>query len=120
MGNLCRLESSLPLRARSCPRFLHDNGAKVLLSVGGWSYNDTPLENVFMAATAGEAGIERFADSILAMCGEYGFDGVDIDWEHPRVDGTSAKQYEALMLTLSERLHAQGSLLQAIGNSIEP
>lgn len=36
-----------------------------------------------------------------------------MDWEHPRVDGTSAKQYEALMLVLSEELHAKGKLLTA-------
>lgn len=91
----------------------HENGAKVLLSVGGWSYQDVPLEPVFMEATADEAGTERLAENILAMCEEYGFDGVDMDWEHPRTDGSSARQYESLMLTLSEKLHARGKLLTA-------
>ena len=66
-----------------------------------------------MEATANEGKIQRFAESILSMCEAYGFDGVDMDWEHPRVDGTSAKQYESLMLLLSEKLHAQGKLLTA-------
>lgn len=110
-GGLRDLEN--PDTARALIRSAHENGAKVLLSVGGWSYNDTPLEGVFMEATATGAGVERLAESILAMCGEYGFDGVDMDWEHPRVDGSSARQYESLMQTLSQRLHAEGKLLTA-------
>lgn len=110
-GGLRDLEN--PETAKTLIRSAHVNGAKVLLSVGGWSYNDTPLENVFMEATADGARLQRFVESILTMCEAYGFDGVDMDWEHPRVDGSSAKQYEALMLALSERLHAQGRLLTA-------
>ena len=110
-GGLRDLEN--PDTARALIRSAHNNGAKVLLSVGGWSYNDAPLENVFMEATADDERLQRFVESILDMCGEYGFDGVDMDWEHPRADGTSARQYEALMLALSERLHAEGKLLTA-------
>ena len=107
------LDLQNPDTARTILQSAHANGAKVLLSVGGWSYNDIPLENVFVEATANETKIRQFAESILSMCETYGFDGVDMDWEHPRVDGTSAKQYESLMLLLSERLHAQGKLLTA-------
>ncbi len=110
-GGLRDLEN--PDTARALIRSAHNNGAKVLLSVGGWSYNDAPLENVFMEATADDERLQRFVESILDMCDEFGFDGVDMDWEHPRVDGTSARQYEALMLALSERLHAKGKLLTA-------
>ena len=110
-GGLRDLEN--PDTARTLIRSAHENGAKVLLSVGGWSYNDTPLEGVFMEATASAANLQRFVEAILAMCEAYGFDGVDMDWEHPRVDGSSARQYEALMLALSEQLHARGKLLTA-------
>ena len=37
------------------------------------------------------------------MCNEYGFDGVDMDWEHPRVDGPSKDQYQELILTWQTR-----------------
>lgn len=107
-GDMRPLEN--PETARELIPRPHQNGAKVLLSVGGWSYNDMPLENVFMEAAAG-AG--KLAGNIMGMCGQYGFDGADMDWEHPQVDGTSAKQYEALMLALAERLHAEGKLLTA-------
>jgi len=110
-GGLRDLEN--PETAAALIRSAHENGAKVLLSVGGWSYNDAPLENVFMAATSTDAGVNRLAENILAMCEQYGFDGVDMDWEHPRVDGGSAGRYESLMLALSEPLHARGKLLTA-------
>ncbi len=108
-GALRDLEN--PETAKELIRSAHANGAKVLLSIGGWSYNDTPLEGVFMEATSDSAKVQKFAENIFAMCEEYGFDGIDMDWEHPRVDGTSAKQYEALMLALSEKLHAVDKLL---------
>ncbi len=110
-GDLRDLEN--PNTAKTLIRYAHENGAKVLLSIGGWSYNDIPLESVFMEATSDEIKIQRFVQNILTMCDEYGFDGVDMDWEHPRVDGTSAKQYESLMLALAEPLHAKDKLLTA-------
>lgn len=110
-GGLLELEN--PDTAQTLIRSAHENGAKVLMSVGGWSYHDTPLEGVFMKATSTDEGVERLAQSITTMCEEYGFDGVDMDWEHPRVDGSSASQYEKLMLTLAERLHAEDKLLTA-------
>lgn len=110
-GELRGLEN--PETASELIRSAHKNGAKVLLSVGGWSYNDVPLEGTFMEATSDSEKTNRFAENIIAMCDEYGFDGIDMDWEHPRVDGTSAKQYEELMLILSEKLHAKGKLLTA-------
>lgn len=110
-GGLRDLEN--PDTAAELIRSAHENGAKVLLSVGGWSYNDTPLEGVFMEATSDSEKVLKFTGNIISMCDKYGFDGVDMDWEHPRADGASAKQYEELMLALSENLHAEGKLLTA-------
>ena len=89
----------------------HNAGRKVLLAIGGWSYNDTPLENVFVSATSTEEKRNAFVSAILTMCDQYGFDGIDMDWEHPRVDGTSGKQYEAVMLSLANELHNRGKIL---------
>ncbi len=49
-GGLRELEN--PETASALVRAAHENGAKALLSVGGWSYQDVPLEPVFMEATA--------------------------------------------------------------------
>lgn len=108
-GTLRNLES--PDTAKFIIEEAHANNRKVLLAVGGWSYNDVPLESTFVEATNSSDKVKKFGDNIIQMCNDYGFDGVDIDWEHPRVDGNTSKQYEELMLYLAEKLHAQGKLL---------
>lgn len=91
----------------------HAQGRKALLAIGGWSYHDTPLESTFREATSTEEKRKKFADAIIKMCDTYQFDGIDMDWEHPRVDDSSKTQYESLMLDLSTRLHEKGKLLTA-------
>ena len=56
----------------------HQHGVKVLLSVGGWadSYN-------FPEAASGSTTRETFAHSCVERIREFGFDGIDIDWEFP-------------------------------------
>lgn len=108
-GNLRALDE--PETAKTIIKKAHEQNVRVLIAIGGWSYQDVPLEATFMAATENKEKIHKFADSIIKLCDEYGFDGVDMDWEHPRVDGTSAKQYEELMLYLAEKLHAKDKLL---------
>lgn len=91
----------------------HERGVKVFLSVGGWSYEEVLLEPVFVAATETAEKRALLADEIVAMCDAYDFDGVDLDWEHPRVDNNSGYQYEALLKELSEHLHQQGKELSS-------
>lgn len=110
-GTLMPLEH--PDNAKKLIKTAHQKDVKVLLAIGGWSYKDIPLEPNFIAATDSPEKIKKFANSIMAMVSEYGFDGVDMDWEHPRVDGNTSKQYEALMLNLANQLHAKKKLLTA-------
>ncbi|MGZ7442202.1 glycosyl hydrolase family 18 protein [Paenibacillus sp. TH7-28] len=99
----------------------HANDVKVLLAIGGWSYNGTPLENTFMAATSTPEKIKKFGDAIITMAKQYGFDGVDMDWEHPRSDGSSKQQYEDLMVYLSKELKKQNMLLtSAVISGVTP
>lgn len=51
---------------------------KTLISVGGWSDSDGFSD---AALTAGSRA--AFADSVVAFLRQYGFDGVDLDWEYP-------------------------------------
>ena len=99
----------------------HAHNVKALLAVGGWEYNGTILENVFVQATNTDEKIQRLVNSIMDMVNQYGFDGVDMDWEHPRRDMPSQTQYEKLMLALSSRLKAQGKLLtSAVLSGVSP
>lgn len=90
----------------------HKHKVKVLLSIGGWSYNNVELEPVFKEATNTKKKREKLAKSILSMCKKYDFDGIDMDWEHPRTD-TTKNQYEAFMLYLGKKLHSQNKLFTA-------
>lgn len=97
--------------AKKIIAFAHDNGVKVLLAVGGWSYNDVILEKTFAAAVSTDEKLKSFADAIIEMCDKYGFDGIDMDWEYPRIENGSAANYEKLMVYLADKLHAKGKLL---------
>lgn len=110
-GGLRPLEN--PPLAKQIIKKAHANNAKVLIAIGGWSYNGTPLEATFKSATSTKAKRTKFVNSILKLVDKYGFDGVDMDWEHPRVNDSSKKQYEAVMVTLSKKLHAKGKLLSS-------
>lgn len=89
----------------------HKHGVKVSVAIGGWSYNEIPLEPTFVSATNTDEKIKSLGDSILALVDEVGFDGVDMDWEHPRKDDNSKLQYEKLMVYLAENLHKNGKIL---------
>lgn len=91
----------------------HEKGVRVFIAVGGWSYHDVPLESTFVSATETESKRASLVKAIMDMVNQYGFDGVDMDWEHPRTDGNSKKQYEALMVELAKQLHSQNKELSS-------
>ncbi|MGL4798435.1 MAG: glycosyl hydrolase family 18 protein [Cellulosilyticaceae bacterium] len=110
-GGLLPLDN--PETAKELIREAHKNGVKVLLAVGGWEYKGVPLENAFVQATSTDAKAQKLANEIIAMAKQYGFDGVDMDWEHPRTGSPSAKQYENLMRYLDKGLRKENMLLTA-------
>ncbi len=56
----------------------HDQGVKVVISVGGWTLSDQ-----FSSISASAEKRRRFAQSCNEMVRVYGIDGIDIDWEYP-------------------------------------
>jgi len=69
---------------------------KVLLSVGGWTYTNVAKHMDGPMATG--AGRQRFASSCVELIRDYGFDGIDVDWEYP----TDKEQGGQLLALLKE------------------
>lgn len=72
----------------------HQEGTKVLLSLGGGS-NDKG----FAAMAANAAARHRYIQEVVAFAKLYNYDGVDIDWESPK------KGQESLLVEFVRELH---------------
>jgi chitinase len=57
---------------------VHDDGAKAILSVGGWTLSHRVSE--MLASPAARAA---FVDNAVAILEDWGFDGLDLDFEFP-------------------------------------
>jgi chitinase len=58
----------------------YDPLLKTWISIGGWSFNDAPTQNVFSNLAASSSAQSAFFSSLISFLSQYGFDGVDIDW----------------------------------------
>ncbi len=64
---------------------------RTLIAVGGWSFNDPEDPNgigqhtyqLFSQMVAMKKRRTEFINSAVAYARQYGFDGIDIDWEYP-------------------------------------
>ncbi|PHH51931.1 Endochitinase 46 [Ceratocystis fimbriata CBS 114723] len=70
---------------------------KTLISIGGWTWSDN-----FTDITADEAKIDLFAQQSVKYMADWGFDGVDIDWEYPKT-----KEEGASYITLLKRVRKE-------------
>jgi chitinase len=57
---------------------VHQAGAEIYPSIGGWT-----LSKTFPAMAASATARTNFANQCVDMIQDYGFDGIDIDWEYP-------------------------------------
>jgi chitinase len=68
---------------RSCPsRQLvmdaHQGGVQVLLSLGGWGWDEQ-----FAAIVSQPEAEDRYVKSVMEIIADYDYDGIDLDWEYP-------------------------------------
>ena len=85
----------------------HSIGTKVYVSVGGYREKDgTPLFPVFEKIAADEQLRKVFVDNVIGVVEQYGFDGVELDWEYPTY--AASANYEKTVIQLSEKLKPVG------------
>ncbi|KAI8944631.1 carbohydrate-binding module family 18 [Xylaria longipes] len=60
-------------------------GLKVWVSLGGWTYsdNDTDTQPVWSDISATPGSRAKFIGELMKFMTQWGFDGVDLDWEYP-------------------------------------
>ncbi|XP_058462162.1 probable chitinase 2 [Malaya genurostris] len=75
---------------------------KVILAIGGW--NEGSEKYSLMAES--EETRNAFADHALRFLVQYGFDGLDVDWEYPTMRGGLPEDRENFVLLL-EALHTK-------------
>ena len=82
----------------------HAHGVAILISIGGWGYDEQ-----FETLAADPATRATFVQEAMRFARDYALDGIDIDWEYPD-PGESSQNYMALMTELRAAL-PQGKLL---------
>ncbi|KAM3537153.1 hypothetical protein ARSEF1564_009923 [Beauveria bassiana] len=76
---------------------------KVMLSIGGWTWSKN------FPATASSASTRKtFAQSAVSLMKDWGFDGIDIDWEYPE-DATQAQDMIFLLQAVRDELDSYAS-----------
>lgn len=89
----------------------HNNGVKVLISVGGWTLSDN-----FPGIAADATKRATFAHGCKSLVAFYNLDGIDIDWEYPGYaehGGTAADKHNFTVLLQQIR-----DSLTVYGNSV--
>ena len=56
----------------------HKNGVKVLVSLGGWGWDDQ-----FRTLTSKAESEDRYVKAVLDAVDKADYDGIDLDWEYP-------------------------------------
>jgi GH18 family chitinase len=83
------------------------HGFRLLLCVGGWERSAE-----FPAVAKDREKTTRFVESVDRFLGAHGFDGVDLDWEHPTT-AEEGEAYGSLIQSLKQRLAPKGQIVTA-------
>jgi len=75
---------------------VHAKGARIFPSLGGWTLSDN-----LPTIAADPAKRQHFAQQCVDLIADYGFDGIDLDWEYPAYadhSGTPADKENFVLL----------------------
>lgn len=111
-GSLAELKK--PEQLKGLVTKAHNDGARVFVAVGGWSYEGKSLQPVFEEVASSDETRKLLVENICAFVDEYNLDGVELDWEHPNKN--TIADYEKLTVELSEALKLKGKEMTAALN----
>ncbi|KAJ6437875.1 hypothetical protein O9K51_09703 [Purpureocillium lavendulum] len=70
-----------------------DNQLKIMIAVGGWTFNDPgPTSSTFSDISRSLSAQRSFINSVLSFMQTYNFDGIDLDWEYPGASDRSGRK----------------------------
>ena len=85
---------------------------KLLIAIGGWTDSRTNKYSTLLASPTKRA---KFVTEVVKFINDYGFDGLDLDYEYPNYDGvhTDRAGFTALVKELRDAFNSYGWLLTA-------
>ncbi|KAK2074979.1 hypothetical protein P8C59_009144 [Phyllachora maydis] len=103
----------VPVDSRDVPLYSDftarkSDGLQTWVSVGGWDFNDPgPTQTTFSDMAGSAAHRARFIASAESFMQQYGFQGIDIDWEYPGApDRAGQSDDTANFVTLLQEMKA--------------
>jgi chitinase len=95
--------------------YCHQNGVKLLPSIGGWT-----LSQNFPLIAASSATRQAFAQSCVDLIIAFNFDGIDLDWEYPGFSdhGGTPQDKQNFTLLLTEIRSAIDAYGQSVGKDL--
>lgn len=85
--------------------------ARIYIAIGGWRGDDDGFDLVFEEIARNVEKRKLFISDIMALVDAYGADGIDIDWEYPRVQ--FADEYALFVRELANELHRRNKYLSS-------
>lgn len=115
-GNLSPLSEKQTASLKNLVSIAQQHDRRVLLSFGGWRGSDPGYDEAYEKIAASDIARKHFIENIVELVEHHDVDGVDMDWEYPRLDTAErkyAQEYAVFIHELSLALHAKDKILTA-------